>query len=132
MQTNREESLMWTHSMVPHYPSVTHQSPHRIPEKTTMEIGISVTNPYPILVQCTHPCTLTSFGDFHISSNELRLLIIKHVGHFIRTRIPRICEFSIFHYSICLTNTIIMYMMVSLPHRRSTELVRRPPLITAF
>lgn len=49
-----------------------------------------------------------------------------------RSRIPRICEFSIFHYSICLTNTIIMYMMVSLPHRRSTELVRRPPLITAF
>lgn len=47
-------------------------------------------------------------------------------------RIPRICEFSLFHYSICLTNTIIMYMMVSLPHRRSTELVRRPPLITAF
>ena len=75
---------MWTHSMVPHYPSVTHQSPHRIPEKTTMEIGISVTNPYPILVQRTHPGTLTSFGDFHISSNELRLLIIKHVGHFIR------------------------------------------------
>ena len=48
------------------------------------------------------------------------------------SRIPRICEFSIFHYSICLTNTIIMYMMVSLPHRRSTELIWRPPLITAF
>ena len=48
------------------------------------------------------------------------------------TRIPRICEFSIFHYSICLTNTIIMYMMVGLPHRRSTELIWRPPLITAF
>ena len=80
---------------------------------------------------CKHTIT-TLFKPLQLSLSKCNA-VHPLEGRFIPcSRIPRICEFSLFHYSICLTNTIIMYMMVSLPHRRSTELVRRPPLITAF